>query len=263
MLVRKPVPDESQEEACQKALEQNPVYSKDGNKKAKARIAAVRFQHPDFFDPQFNNTSPMQSQLMRNLSLCMAAQKGWVLEGLKNEEPRDREIWTSGVAELQESRSSSSRSLAVVCNSNTGADLRSGQPAAHRADSAEEDASGERGSGIDRGCSIKSCRKHQESLHRLIWISGDWNFSDGVTKIYWQEMASRSTSRTTFGSRIMTQALCAQREESSTHRTTCSEADAGDPGLHDPARAQAARGTHRRVTCDKTQENSEPVRQLK
>ena len=60
-------------------------------------------------NPSFNSTAPVQSQLMRNLSLCLVAQKKWVLEGLdlttaflqtgKTEE--SREIWTYGVPELK------------------------------------------------------------------------------------------------------------------------------------------------------------------
>jgi len=101
VLVWKPIPDEDRAEAQEKAL--NP----DGKRKAKAHIVVMGFEH--LLNPTFNSTAPVQSQLMRNLSLCLVAQKKWVLEGLdlttaflqtgKTEE--SREIWTYGVPELR------------------------------------------------------------------------------------------------------------------------------------------------------------------
>jgi hypothetical protein len=66
------------------------------------------YQHPDLLDPSLATTAPVQSQLVRNLSLCVVAQRRWQLEGLdmstaflqtgKTEE--DRRIWMQGVPEL-------------------------------------------------------------------------------------------------------------------------------------------------------------------
>ena len=109
VLVWKPIPEEDLAEAQEKALKPETVYSADGRRKAKARIVVMGFEHPDLLNPSFNSTAPVQSQLMRNLSLCLVAQKKWVLEGLdlttaflqtgKTEE--SREIWTYGVPELK------------------------------------------------------------------------------------------------------------------------------------------------------------------
>ena len=109
VLVWKPIPEEDRAEALEKALQPESVYSADGKRKAKARIVVMGFEHPDLLNPTFNSTAPVQSQLMRNLSLCLVAQKKWVLEGLdlttaflqtgKTEE--SREIWTYGVPELR------------------------------------------------------------------------------------------------------------------------------------------------------------------
>lgn len=83
VLVWKDVPGESQPEAREDAMKnENAVHTKDGKQKAKARIVLLGFQHPDLLDPTFNTTSPVQSQLMRHLSLAMVAQRGWTLEGL-------------------------------------------------------------------------------------------------------------------------------------------------------------------------------------
>ena len=112
VLVWKPIPDEDRAEAQEKAL--NP----DGKRKAKAHIVVMGFEHPDLLNPTFNSTAPVQSQLMRNLSLCLVAQKKWVLEGLdlttaflqtgRTEE--SREVWTCGVPELRAALSRRSRS---------------------------------------------------------------------------------------------------------------------------------------------------------
>ena len=40
------------------------------------------FEHPDLLQSTFRSSAPVQSQLMRNLSLLLTAQKGWMLEGL-------------------------------------------------------------------------------------------------------------------------------------------------------------------------------------
>ncbi|CAL1161233.1 unnamed protein product [Cladocopium goreaui] len=109
VLVWKSVPEESRAEALADAREnENTVHSSDGTRKAKARIVVLGYQHPDLLDPSLATTAPVQSQLFRNLSLCVVAQRRWQLEGLdmstaflqtgKTEE--DRRIWMQGVPEL-------------------------------------------------------------------------------------------------------------------------------------------------------------------
>ena len=109
VLVWKSVPEESRAEALADAKEnENTVHSSDGTRKAKARIVVLGYQHPDLLDPSLATTAPVQSQLVRNLSLCVVAQRRWQLEGLdmstaflqtgKTEE--DRRIWMQGVPEL-------------------------------------------------------------------------------------------------------------------------------------------------------------------
>ena len=110
VLVWKGVPDESRQEALQdlKSNEET-TYSYDGTRKAKARIVVLGFQHPDLLNPEVSTTAPVQSQITRNLSLAITAQRKWTLEGLdmstaflqtgKTEE--SRKIWMEGVPELK------------------------------------------------------------------------------------------------------------------------------------------------------------------
>ena len=112
VLVWKPVPAEDQEMA-KKDYEENPktVHDNKGSRKAKARIVLLGFQHPDLLKSTFQSSAPVQSQLMRNLSLCLVAQREWILEGLDMKTAflqtgadvmEQQELWTSGVPELKE-----------------------------------------------------------------------------------------------------------------------------------------------------------------
>ena len=110
VLTWKCTPDDEREEAQQDA-QQNPktVFTSDGGEKAKARIVLLGFEHPNLLDPTFKTSSPVQSTLGRNLLYSMSAQHQWPLEGLDlatafltQATEADREIWTSGVAELRE-----------------------------------------------------------------------------------------------------------------------------------------------------------------
>ena len=115
ILVWKPVPPEDREAARQDAAtNEKTVYTKAGDKKAKARIVVLGYQHPDLTSATFKSSAPVQSHLMRNLSLCLVAQRGWTLEGLDmstaflqtgSETVEGRELWTSGVPELREALS--------------------------------------------------------------------------------------------------------------------------------------------------------------
>ena len=86
------------------------LFTKDGKRKAKARVVLLGFEHPSLLDPTFKNSSPVQSTIGRNLLYLMAAQEQWPLEGLDLETAflqtlpteADRELWTSGVQELRE-----------------------------------------------------------------------------------------------------------------------------------------------------------------
>ena len=111
VLVWKDIPTESREEA-QQDLKEKPDSSIHPSlaKKAKARIVVLGFEHPDLLQSTFRSSAPVQSQLMRNLSLLLTAQKGWMLEGLDmttaflqtgGDSMEKEELWTSGVPELK------------------------------------------------------------------------------------------------------------------------------------------------------------------
>ena len=112
VLVWKDIPEESKPEA-RLELKQNPqtVVHPSASKKAKARIVLLGFEHPDLLQSTFRSSAPVQSQLMRNLSLYLVAQRGWQLEGLDMStaflqtgafEMEQQELWTTGVPELRE-----------------------------------------------------------------------------------------------------------------------------------------------------------------
>ena len=80
------------------------LFTKDGKRKAKARVVLLGFEHT------FKNSSPVQSTLGRNLLYLMSAHHQWPLEGLDLETAflqtmpteADNELWTTGVQELRE-----------------------------------------------------------------------------------------------------------------------------------------------------------------
>ena len=111
VLVWKGVPEESRAEAADDR-KNNPNTTHDASltRKAKARIVLLGFQHPDLELSTFNTTAPVQSQLMRHLSLITVAQRGWTLEGLDmktaflqtgGDSVEAQELWTPGVPELR------------------------------------------------------------------------------------------------------------------------------------------------------------------
>ena len=111
VLTWKMTPSEDLAEAIQDATN-NPksVHTKDGLKKAKARIVLLGFEHPSLLDPNFKTASPVQSTLGRNLLYAMASHHQWQLEGLDlataflqtQATEADKELWTTGVQELRE-----------------------------------------------------------------------------------------------------------------------------------------------------------------
>ena len=111
VLTWKLTPSEDLEEAKKDAAENSKsVHTKDGLKKAKARIVILGFEHPSLLDPNFKTASPVQSTLGRNLIYAMAAHHQWQLEGLDlataflqtQATEADQELWTTGVQELRE-----------------------------------------------------------------------------------------------------------------------------------------------------------------
>ena len=136
VLVWKPVPPEDQEAARADAVaNEKTVYTKGGDKKAKARIVVLGYQHPDLASSAFKSSAPVQSHLMRNLSLCLVAQRGWILEGLDmstaflqtgEETVEGRELWTSGVPELREALGVGDRVLRLLRNVYGNADAPRG-----------------------------------------------------------------------------------------------------------------------------------------
>ena len=101
---------EDLEEAKKLAItDPNSTFTKDGLRKAKARIVLLGFEHPDLCRPEFKTASPVQSMVGRHLLYLMACVRGWTLEGLDlataflQTQPTeaDRDLWTRGVTELR------------------------------------------------------------------------------------------------------------------------------------------------------------------
>ena len=111
VLTWKPTPPEDLQEAQAEAKSNaKSTYTKDGQRKAKARIVLLGYEHPDLLRPEFKTSSPVQSGLGRNLLYTMACTHGWELEGLDlataflQTQPTeaDQDLWTRGVSELRE-----------------------------------------------------------------------------------------------------------------------------------------------------------------
>jgi len=111
VLTWKGVPEESREEAAmERENNKESTYTADLSRKAKARIVLLGFQHPDLESPDFRTTSPVQSQLMKHLSLVLCSQRKWKLESLDLKtaflqtgaaDMESKELWTPGVPELR------------------------------------------------------------------------------------------------------------------------------------------------------------------
>ena len=112
VLTWKPTPQESLEEAQQEVKEkpEATTFTKDGSKKAKARIVLLGFEHPDLLSEEHRTSSPVQAVLTRNMSYQLVVENGWDIEGidmstaflqtLPTEE--QKRLWTTGVKELRE-----------------------------------------------------------------------------------------------------------------------------------------------------------------
>ena len=102
-------PDEIEQAKHEAANDPETVLSKDGSRKAKARIVLLGFQHPSLLDRSFKTSAPVQSMIGRNLIYLLAVQEQWEIHGLDlataflQTQPTeaDAEIWTTGVAELR------------------------------------------------------------------------------------------------------------------------------------------------------------------
>ena len=111
VLTWKSIPPEDRDEALKDA-QTNPgtLHDSKGQRKAKARIVLLGFQHPNLLDRAFKTSSPVQSTLGRNLLYLMATHHQWDLEGLDlataflqtMPTEADQGLYTSGVEELRE-----------------------------------------------------------------------------------------------------------------------------------------------------------------
>jgi hypothetical protein len=102
-------PDELEEAQHEAQHDPSTVLTKDGSRKAKARIVLLVFQHPSLLDRSFKTSAPVQSMIGRNLIYLLSVQEQWEIHGLDlataflQTQPTeaDAEIWTTGVAELR------------------------------------------------------------------------------------------------------------------------------------------------------------------
>ena len=108
VLVWKAIPPEEQEQAKIDAQKDGSVVHPSGQKKAKARIVLLGFEHPSLTDPTFKTASPVQSTIGRTMLYVMAKHYQWRLQGLDlataflqtAPTEADEQLWT--VAELKE-----------------------------------------------------------------------------------------------------------------------------------------------------------------
>ena len=102
-------PDEIDDARKEASEDPNTVLTKDGSKKAKARIVLLGFQHPSLLDRTFKTAAPVQSMVGRNMLYLLAAHHQWQIHGLDlataflQTQPTeaDQELWTTGVSELR------------------------------------------------------------------------------------------------------------------------------------------------------------------
>ena len=122
VLVWKAIPGEDRSKALdlRAADPENTTVNADGTQKAKARIVVLGFQHPDLASTTFRSSAPVQSQLMRNLALCVTSQRNWVLESLDMstaflqagaQQMEEEKLYTSGVPELKQALGASDTEL--------------------------------------------------------------------------------------------------------------------------------------------------------
>ena len=102
-------PDEIDDARKEASEDPNTVLTKDGSKKAKARIVLLGFQHPSLLDRTFKTAAPVQSMVGRNMLYLLATHHQWQIHGLDlataflQTQPTeaDQELWTTGVSELR------------------------------------------------------------------------------------------------------------------------------------------------------------------
>ena len=78
------------------------TYTKEGDRKAKARIVLLGYEHPDLLRPEFRTASPVCSTLGRNLLYTLTCVYDWEMQGLDlapaflQTQPTaaDQDLWT-------------------------------------------------------------------------------------------------------------------------------------------------------------------------
>ena len=75
-------PDEIDDARKEASEDPNTVLTKDGSKKAKARIVLLGFQHPSLLDRTFKTAAPVQSMVGRNMLYLLATHHQWQIHGL-------------------------------------------------------------------------------------------------------------------------------------------------------------------------------------
>ena len=130
VLTWKPTPPEDIKEAKEEAVANvKSTYTKDGLRKAKARVVLLGYEHPDLLRPEFKTASPAQSSLGRNLLYMMACTHNWALEGLDlataflQTQPTeaDQNLWTRGVSELREALGLGPNDIMKILKTSTAA----------------------------------------------------------------------------------------------------------------------------------------------
>ena len=111
VLTWKATPPDELDEARKDAQDNasKTLYTNNGDRKAKARIVLLGFQHPNLLDRSFKTAAPVQSMLGRNLVYLLSGQHQWPLKGLDLATAflqtmpmeADAQLWTTGVEELR------------------------------------------------------------------------------------------------------------------------------------------------------------------
>ena len=111
VLTWKDVPPEDRQHAADDATnnDQTP-FTPSGDRKSKARIVHLGYQHPDLLKPEFRSSAQIQATISRYLTFALTVQNQWRIEGLdlstaflqteKNQE--SQRLWTQLTRELRQ-----------------------------------------------------------------------------------------------------------------------------------------------------------------
>ncbi|CAL1142267.1 unnamed protein product [Cladocopium goreaui] len=111
VLTWKDVPPEDRQHAADDATnnDQTP-FTPSGDRKSKARIVHLGYQHPDLLKPEFRSSAQIQATISRYLTFALTVQNQWRIEGLdlstaflqteKNQE--SQRLWTQLARELRQ-----------------------------------------------------------------------------------------------------------------------------------------------------------------